>query len=536
MRVHSYLWIAILATILYFPPLSLGIVAAAEGQEDQSNPFEIPLGPSPSGPLPTWAITRLEARSKDLPAGVRHLALSDDARLVAAGDAQGVKVWDVSDSKPQFVIDLRQSLSLLSFARGGKVLMTAGTNPHEKIITWDVENRRPLARFGQGGEIVQHLPDNGTLLVGSDGHVTRLSIASGKELDRIELRLRPIAISRDGRRIAAVAASANERGLPRIEVYDFPAHGVAKLDGLEGPPTCSLFSPDGTRFVAADRESPKVHTWLIARTSHAPSLSGHAAPVVAMAFSLDGRHLATASEDKTVLIWEVSTAKPIVTLRGHCEPVVSVAFSADGRRLATGAAGPTDATVVIWDVAGALYTPSYKTHPRMKPEELDNLWDALAVDEPKSAYGAIGAFTSIPQEAVSYLEDQLRETFLPVSQEEIDALVRQLGDDDYFVRERAQQQLPKLRMPADRALRKALADSPVNELHYRVRKVLQIPLPKSELSETQLRQIRRTILALELIATPQAVKLLEKISNAYPNIDIMDEGFAAWNRLKSKTR
>ena len=55
-----------------------------------------------------------------------------------------------------------------------------------------------------------------------------------------------------------------------------------------------------------------------------------------VAFSPDGRTLATGSDDKTARLWEVASGKEIATLRGHEFRVYFVAFSPGGRTLATG--------------------------------------------------------------------------------------------------------------------------------------------------------------------------------------------------------
>jgi WD40 repeat protein len=67
-----------------------------------------------------------------------------------------------------------------------------------------------------------------------------------------------------------------------------------------------------------------------------------------LAFSPDGKLLASGSSDRTIKLWDVATGKERATLRGHAGEVSSVCFSPDGKVLASGG---DDRTIKLWDVA-----------------------------------------------------------------------------------------------------------------------------------------------------------------------------------------
>jgi RNA polymerase sigma factor (sigma-70 family) len=137
-------------------------------------------------------------------------------------------------------------------------------------------------------------------------------------------------------------------GPPPTPPNDFvPPRERATLQGHIQEVLSVAFSPDGKTLASASNDMT-VKLWEVATGKEQATLDGHTQGVRSVAFSPDGKTLASGSLDRTIKLWEVATGKEQATLQGHIQEVLSVAFSPDGKTLASGSG---DDTVKLWEVA-----------------------------------------------------------------------------------------------------------------------------------------------------------------------------------------
>jgi WD40 repeat protein/serine/threonine protein kinase len=338
-----------------------------------------------------------------------HLAFSPDGKILASAGTPGapsqpekLRFWDLTSMK--LLADLSGHppgpIWCLAFNRDGKTLVTGGAGLPRKVTCelhlWDVETKMlkkavllyPDFRdtviwvgflYESGKEYVVVRSEHGRLTLyplpdgvgrgqdrGSLPGPWATAMSPNQRILALGLDRGPLCIfnfdasfnftypptkqesstsclsySRDGRNLVA----GFENG--RVAVFDTtfwrPRPSVQAHDYVKS----LQFMPDSHHFVSAGNNDGTVKLWDIRDMGYWSPLEGHAPKEAwAVAFSPDGKTLATGGDDELMKLWDAESGRLVRQLVGHPSLVSCVAFSPDGRTLA---AGDFDGGVRLWE-------------------------------------------------------------------------------------------------------------------------------------------------------------------------------------------
>jgi WD40 repeat protein len=350
---------------------------------------------------------------------VRSLAFSSDGKLLVTGQSNGFKIWDAPKAfgrpfaaapvvvKPPVPDALAPAAKVeggreiatfrahdkditgLAISPDGAVLASAASADGQNLIAaqpgelklWNLDGNKEIARAAGDG-IGSFTPDGKHLLcrmhmnaldfinIGADAGEDPLAFrwalrdARTLELRPGQLRCFGSVFTPDGKYM--LTKQMTNPTLRLCELETFKEIGVWKE--LKGGNTGFMaFAPDAKLLAVTLTGKPDVLICDPANGSPRLTCKGHTGEARVLAYSPDGKRLASGGLDKTIRIWDPATGKPVTTLEGHTGGIYGLAYAQDGRLLVSLG---EDFTLRLWDTVGEkelanLALPAGTSHPVM---------------------------------------------------------------------------------------------------------------------------------------------------------------------------
>jgi WD40 repeat protein len=269
---------------------------------------------------------------------VLDLAFSPDSRCLAtSSEDRSVRLWEVPTGRQIGVFhghtDFVQSLA---FATDGRELASGGLEGTMKI--WDRRTSLPVVFDQHTGWVGRLWYRRDGRRVVSVSNVNQVPGETTKGWDPSTGELDPTLTGIDPDKIG------DEYLPPSSYKYGDPPRSVTSPDGKLRARVLRKTGGFRNRSKEYANSTAEVVDSQTGRTLH--TLIGHTADITQIAFSPDGRRIATTSFDRTVKLWDTATGREVFTLQGHTAGAVALAFSPDGRRIVSGG---IDHTARIWD-------------------------------------------------------------------------------------------------------------------------------------------------------------------------------------------
>ena len=341
------------------------------GESMSSAPFPHAAGPRAGrGPLRAWVIVLLQvavplgwAAAEDGPGICRgHTNViaavaftANGQRVISASWDKTVRVWDAHTGAAVATLKGHRDWVFAVAAPDEQRLVSASQHT---VRVWNAQTFQPVnSQKRLGGATVNSValsPDARLVATGGRrGQVRVWSLETKADTPQhtfggFQSWVARVVISADNRMLAAAARDG------RLRLFDLTNGRERKpLVAQAGQPILSLAFSPGSDSLASGGHDRIVRLWNPATAARTAQLPAHKGIVTAVAWSADGKRLASGERHGQIKLWDSTRAEPLLlTLPGHSDDrlgfsVTALAFSPDGRRLASGA---YDKVVKLWEL------------------------------------------------------------------------------------------------------------------------------------------------------------------------------------------
>ncbi len=321
----------------------------------------------------------------------------------AHGDPHATKIMNVLDERGRVLAQVKgppvTGANLMAVSPDGSRLAVCWTSPRKAVFALhDVDLGKQEATSIHQIDNTYALvfsPDGTRVATGGEDGVTRLWDASTgtmtAECRGHTRKVLNVAFHPDGLRLVTTSADGTVRQWNSTTGREVES----PYDRHTGEVLTAKYSSDGV-WIASGGTDRSIRVWRAANRQDLSILHGHIGDVSDVAFTADGRRLASASQlptlghveeqDGTVRLWEVSRNGAASVLRGHTSYVNPVAYSPDGQWIASGS---WDGTARLWDSL-SMENCAILRHRGTSVSALafspDNLWLVAGCDHDQSLH------------------------------------------------------------------------------------------------------------------------------------------------------